>query len=325
MKINKAIVVTGAAGFIGSVLVTALNRKGYTNLILVDDFSNRNKVLHLQGKQYAAKVHREQFFEWMQKHHEEVHTVFHLGAKTDTTIEDKEIFRILNTDYTKRLFELCTEYDIPFIYASSAATYGNGEHGYDDTVDLELLAPLNEYAKSKHEIDLWITSQRKTPTFWAGFKFFNVYGPNESHKGRMASVVYHAYNQIMKNGYATLFKSHNPEYKDGEQMRDFVYVKDVVEVLIYCFEHQPKKGIFNLGTGKAATFLELVNALFSAINHNGKIQFVDTPENIRANYQYFTEAKMEQLDQAGYPQLFTNIKDGVQDYAANYLDAGNEY
>ncbi|MBX9448368.1 MAG: ADP-glyceromanno-heptose 6-epimerase [Taibaiella sp.] len=266
------------------------------------------------------------FFDWLAQHPGTVDTIVHLGARTDTTLTDKQVFKILNVDYTKRLFEWCTEHDIPFIYASSAATYGNGAHGYrDDESLLPQLEPLNQYARSKQEIDLWITDQKKKPPFWAGFKFFNVYGPNESHKGRMASVVYHAYNEILKNGYVTLFKSHHKDYKDGEQLRDFVYVKDVVRVLIYFLEHQPKSGIFNLGTGKADTFLSLVQALFEAIGHQGKVKFIDTPENIRENYQYFTEANMEKLRLAGYTGVFADIREGVADYAVNYLETAEQF
>lgn len=325
MNKDKSIVITGAAGFIGSCVVAALNEKGYENLILVDDFSRLDKTIHLVGKKYQSKVHREQFFEWMLQHHEDIDTVLHLGAKTDTTLQDKEIFRILNIDYTKRLFELCTMFNISFYYASSAATYGNGELGYNDHMDIDQLKPLNEYAKSKQQVDEWIVSQRNQPSHWAGFKFFNVYGPNESHKGRMASVVYHAYQEILKNGCVTLFRSHHPDYKDGEQMRDFVYVKDVANVLIYFLENHPQNGIFNLGTGKAQTFIDLVNGLFKAINHQGKIKFVDTPLNIRDNYQYFTEANIEKLRNAGYTFTFRNLEDGIRDYAIHYLETSQQY
>lgn len=326
MKQAQTIVITGAAGFIGSVMVGMLNELGYTQLILVDDFSRKEKAPNLLGKKFNQKVHREQFFDWLAQHPDTVDAIIHLGARTDTTLTDKQVFKILNVDYTKRLFEWCTEHNIPFIYASSAATYGNGAHGYsDDESLLPQLDPLNQYAKSKQEIDLWITDQKKKPSFWAGFKFFNVYGPNESHKGRMASVVYHAYNEILKNGYVTLFKSHHKDYKDGEQLRDFIYVKDVVRILIYFLEHQPKSGIFNLGTGKAATFLSLVQALFEAIGHQGKIKFIDTPENIRENYQYFTEANIEKLRAAGYTGVFADIREGIADYAVNYLETTEQF
>lgn len=327
MNQNRKIVVTGAAGFIGSILVTTLNLSGYEQLILVDDFSNKDKAINLKGKKYELKVHRDQFMDWLQQHPDnDIAAVFHLGARTDTTSIDKKIFKQLNVNYSKALFEWCAEHDVPFLYASSAATYGNGEHGYnDDESSISLLRPINEYAKSKHEVDLWILAQQQKPTHWYGFKFFNVYGPNEAHKGRMASVVFHAYQEILKNGCVTLFKSHNKKYKDGEQMRDFVYVKDVCKVLLYFFENLPNNGIYNLGTGRATTFLRLVQSLFDAIGHQGDIRFKDTPEDIRDNYQYFTEANIEKLRAAGYTASFTNVQEGVKDYASEYLEAATHY
>lgn len=325
MKKSQTIVVTGAAGFIGSVMVATLNEYGYDNLILVDDFSRKEKVQNLIGRNFSLKVHRDQFFEWLDQHPDTVDAIIHLGARTDTTITDRQIFKTLNVDYTKNIFEYCTEHDIPLLYASSAATYGDGSLGYDDHEEiLDQLEPLNQYAKSKHEVDLWIMDQKKKPSFWAGFKFFNVYGPNEAHKGRMASVVYHAYQEILRNGTVTLFKAHRKDYADGEQARDFVYVKDVVNVLVYFLEQKPQSGIFNLGTGSASTFKSLVASLFDAIRHKGNIRYIDTPENIRENYQYFTEAKIDKLRAAGYIEPFASIEEGVKDYAVKYLEAAEQ-
>lgn len=319
MSSEKQIIITGAAGFIGSALVAALNEKGYSNLILVDDFSQTEKLPNLYNKKYQRKIHREQLTDWLEKNKPEIHCIFHLGARTDTISTDKSIFRKLNIEYTQELFTWCTEHDVPFYYASSAATYGNGEQGYSDNI-FDSLKPLNEYAKSKHVVDLWILSQKERPTYWAGFKFFNVYGPNEYHKGRMASVVWHAYKQILSGGYITLFRSHHPDFEDGGQKRDFVYVKDVTSVLIHFMEQRPESGIYNLGTGKAATFLELAHAVIDSINHPVPIRFIDTPENIRANYQYFTQADISKLRAAGYTLPFKTIQEGVQDYVQNYLE-----
>lgn len=321
MSDKKLIIITGAAGFIGSCLVAYLNENNYQNLVLVDDFSRKEKAVNLLDKKYQAKVHREQFFDWLENHFSEVEMILHLGAKTDTTIQESAIFKKLNTEYTKQLFDFCVEKDIRLIYASSAATYGNGEYGYkDDENIISKLQPLNPYAVSKNEIDKYIFRQEDKPSQIVGLKFFNVYGPNESHKGRMASVIFHAYGEILKRGYVTLFKSHNPTYADGEQMRDFIYVKDVVKVIHFMMQHPEVSGLFNLGTGNARTFKDLVNALFDSIQHKATIKYIDTPENIRNNYQYFTQAEMEKLNSVGYKEAFYTLEEGVKDYATNYLE-----
>lgn len=321
MSDPKLIIITGAAGFIGSCLVAYLNEKNYHNLVLVDDFSRKDKAGNLLNKSYEAKVHRDQLFDWMENHFSQVEMIIHLGAKTDTTIQENTIFKKLNTEYTKQLFDFCVEKNIRLIYASSAATYGNGEFGYKDEENIiSKLQPLNPYAVSKNDIDKYIFRQEEKPEQLVGLKFFNVYGPNESHKGRMASVIYHAYGEILKRGYVTLFKSHNAEYADGEQMRDFIYVKDVVKVIHFMMEHPKVSGLYNLGTGKARTFKDLVNALFVSIQHKATIQYIDTPENIRNNYQYFTQAEMEKLHAAGYNEAFYTLEEGVEDYAKNYLE-----
>src|SRR5690554_4457294 len=320
------IVVTGAAGFIASCLVSKLNQEGFKDIILVDDFSNTEKNKNFEGKTYTDKIERKFFSEWLDNNHQLVQFIFHLGARTDTTEFDKAIFDELNLDYSKEIWNKCVEYGLPLVYASSAATYGMGELGYkDDHSIVEQLKPLNPYGDSKNDFDKWVLKQEKQPYFWAGLKFFNVYGPNEYHKGRMASVIFHAYNQITKTGEMKLFASHHPDYKDGEQLRDFVYVKDVVNVCLFLLNHRKDSGIYNLGSGKARTFLDLVNNTFKAMNLTPKISFIPTPEDIRDKYQYFTEADMSKLKAIGYNQPFTSLEDGVEDYVKNYLTTATYY
>jgi len=314
------IVVTGAAGFIGSCLVGKLNEEGFTDIIPVDDFSHPEKEKNLEGKKFTEKVDRRDFTGWLKNNHRFVQFIFHLGARTDTTEFNTAIFDELNLNYSKDVWKACVEYGLPLVYASSAATYGGGELGYDDNHDIiSKLKPLNPYGVSKNDFDIWALRQDKKPYFWAGLKFFNVYGPNEYHKGRMASVIFHAFNQVNTTGKMKLFRSHNPDYKDGEQLRDFVYVKDVVEVCLFLLNHRKDSGIYNLGSGKARTFLDLVKATFAAMGKPENIEFVDTPADIRDKYQYFTEANMNKLRAIGYPKPFTKLEDGVKDYVGNYL------
>ena len=318
------IVVTGAAGFIGSVLVGRLNEAGFNDLILVDDFSHQDKELNLEKKVFAEKIHRDDFFQWFDAHPNDVEMVLHIGARTDTTEFDKNVFDILNLNYSKQMWQCCVEHQIPLIYASSAATYGMGEFGYDDNHSIvEKLKPLNPYGESKNDFDKWALKQDSQPPFWAGLKFFNVYGPNEYHKGRMASVILHAFGQINETGKVKLFRSHNPDFKDGEQLRDFVYVKDVVEVIFFLMTNKPESGLYNLGTGKARTFVDLANATFAALDLKPVIEFIDTPEDIRDKYQYFTEANMKKLIAAGYTKSFQSLEEGIGDYVKNYLKTGN--
>lgn len=314
------IVVTGAAGFIGSCLIQKLNDEFFLDIVAVDDFSNEEKNKNIQGKTISQKVDRNEFFPWLKENHKLVQFIFHIGARTDTTEFDKNIFDELNLNYSKELWELCIEFGLPLVYASSAATYGMGELGFEDNHEIiPDLKPLNPYGESKNDFDIWALKQEKQPYYWAGLKFFNVYGPNEYHKGRMASVIFHAFNQIKKTGKMKLFRSHNPDYKDGEQIRDFIYVKDVTEVCFFLMNHRKNSGIYNLGTGKARTFLDLVKATFKAMGLKPEIEFIDTPEDIRDKYQYFTEAKMKKLKGIGYSQPFTSLEDGVEDYVKNYL------
>ncbi len=315
------IVVTGAAGFIGSALIGELLREGWQDIVAVDDFSRADKAPNLAGKHLTAKVDRSVFFSWLETNEKLVQFIFHLGARTDTTEFDRTIFDELNVRYSQRMWEACVKFGIPLVYASSGATYGEGELGYGDEDDTlsDRLKPLNPYGDSKNDFDKWALKQEQKPFFWAGLKFFNVYGPNEYHKGRMASVVFHAFNQISASGGMKLFRSHRADYKDGEQLRDFVYVKDVCSVCLFLMEHRKNSGLYNLGSGKARTFLDLARATFKAMDKSENITFVDTPADIRDKYQYFTEARMEKLRSIGYDKPFTTLEEGVKDYVTNYL------
>ena len=327
------IVVTGAAGFIGSCMVSKLNNKGFRDIILADDFSKTVKNPNTAHKSFLEKVERNVFFSCLSLHAKEVEFIFHLGARTDTTEFNMAIFDELNLNYSKDIWNACCKYRIPLIYASSAATYGDGSLGYSD-LDSSLsfsLTPLNPYGVSKNEFDKWVLQQEQTPPYWFGLKFFNVFGPNEYHKGRMASVVYHAFNQVDRrtseqgNSMVRLFRSHNPEYKDGEQLRDFIYVKDVTDVMYFLMNHPADSGIYNLGTGNARTFLDLVNAVFAALNLPPAIEFIDTPADIRDKYQYFTQAGMQKLREIGYSRPFYSLEDAVEEYVQGYLVEGGVY
>lgn len=309
------IVVTGAAGFIGSQLVHKLNKEGFKALIAVDKFDNEAKNKNLSGAAIQERVDRDIFMAWLDSNYEEVEFIFHLGARTDTTEFDRELLWRLNTEYSKEVWKRCVQYQLPLVYASSAATYGMGEWGYKDDESLPpKLKPLNPYGESKNEFDIWALEQEEKPFFWAGLKFFNVYGPGEYHKGRMASVIWHAYNQIQANGKMKLFRSHHPDFKDGEQQRDFVFVKDVVQVCYWLMHHRQHSGLYNLGTGKARSFNDLTRAVFTALGKEPLIEYIDTPADIRDKYQYFTEADMHKLRAIGYSQPFSELEEGVKEY-----------
>jgi ADP-L-glycero-D-manno-heptose 6-epimerase len=376
MNKDSKIIITGAAGFIGSYMTGYLNNQGYENLILVDEFDEKEKELNLHKKKYLVRVERDNFFDWISKENIDVDFIFHLGARTDTTEFDYSIHEKLNVEYSKKIWNYCVEKNlhtgrqgIPLIYASSAATYGSGELGYKDDHDLvDKLQPLNPYGISKNEFDKWVLKEtnnsrptthdsrltsHSSPPFWAGLKFFNVYGPNEYHKGRMASVVFHAFNQIEETGKVKLFKSHKVEYKDGEQLRDFIYVEDVCRVMFWMMEAVSRQlsvvngqsknsptthnsqlttdhsrltpGLYNLGTGNARTFIDLVTPIFTSLNLPVKIEFIDTPQDIREKYQYFTQADMNKLRNAGYDQQFFSLEDGVKTYVQNFLISHKYY
>ncbi|MCZ6520382.1 MAG: ADP-glyceromanno-heptose 6-epimerase [Bacteroidetes bacterium] len=314
------IIVTGAAGFIGSCLISRLNEANFNAIIAVDKFDNAIKNKNLEGKKLLEKVDRDLFVQWLDNNYKEVDFIFHLGARTDTTEFDFALLERLNTNYSKQVWQQCVKYQIPLVYASSAATYGLGENGYDnDETIIPQLIPLNPYGISKNEFDKWVLEQEQKPFFWAGLKFFNVYGPNEYHKDRMASVIWHAFNQISNNGKMKLFRSHHQDYKDGEQKRDFIYVKDAIEVCYFLMHHRKDSGIYNLGTGKARTFLDLTRATFQALDAAETIEFIDTPDDIREKYQYFTQANMDKLRLFGYEKPFWSLETGIRDYVQNYL------
>ena len=327
------IVVTGAAGFISSVFVQYLNEQGLNQLLLVDDFGVEAKRNNWETKNYIKVIERQAFLAQLEGDAFEIDLIVHLGARTDTTEFNYAIHEELNVEYSKSLWHYATAKKIPFIYASSAATYGAGEHGYEDSHDiLDQLQPLNPYGVSKNEFDKWAIAQTEHPPYWTGLKFFNVYGPNEAHKGRMASVIFHAFNQIKSAGVVKLFKSHRPEFKDGEQLRDFIYVKDLVAVIDWMMHtmlsqewSSNKNGLFNLGTGKARSFYDLAANTFIAQGLTPNIEFVDMPEDIRDKYQYFTEANMNKLRAAGYDKPFSTLEEGVKDYVANYLVPGKAF
>lgn len=314
------IVITGAAGFIASYLAKRLNDAGHTNLILVDDFSIESKKRNWTTLQFDRCIDREAFLPWFEDNSKFIDFVFHLGARTDTTEKSQEILDHLNLQYSQTIWQICSQAQIPLVYASSAATYGLGEFGYKDEHSLsQKLQPLNLYGKSKNDFDIWALAQEATPPHWYGLKFFNVYGPNEYHKGRMASVVLHTFKQIKEKGSMQLFKSHHPDYKDGEQLRDFVYVKDVSKVCEFLMQQLPQSGLYNLGSGKARTFYDLARLTFEALDLAPQISFIDTPLDIRDKYQYFTQADMSKLLNAGYTGGFHSLEQGVSDYVKAHL------
>jgi len=326
---NSVIVVTGAAGFIGSCMVQWLNENGFENLLLVDDFGEEEKRKNWESKKYTRIIERQAFFDWLADQQPAIDLIIHLGARTDTTEFNYSIHEALNVQYSEDIWNYATLHQLPLIYASSAATYGAGEQGYNDDHQYpEKLKPLNPYGVSKNEFDKWALQQpvNHQPPCWTGLKFFNVYGPNEYHKHRMASVIWHAVNQIKAKGVVQLFKSHRPDYKDGQQLRDFIYVKDVVDVIGWMAARMLQNqwdanlnGLYNLGTGKARSFNDLVTASFDALSIPVNIQYIDMPEDIRNTYQYFTEANMKKLHNAGYHQPMHTLEEGVTDYVTHYL------
>ena len=315
------IIVTGAAGFIGSYFVGKLNQAGFDNLVLVDKYDDPIKEKNLNNKNFHSLVDRDDFLKWLSLNKKNAEIVFHLGARTDTFGLEPEIYQQLNLHYSQKLWTDCTKLNIPLVYASSAATYGDGSFGFsDDHGRIRDLQPLNLYAWSKHDFDMWVLNQKKTPGFWAGLKFFNVYGPNEYHKGAMASVIMQAFNRIRQTGEMKLFRSEREDYRDGEQKRDFIFVDDIADVLLFFMENQKTPGIYNVGTGKARSYLDLTNAVFKSMKLSPEIRFIDTPKEIRGRYQYFTEADIRKLRETGYHKSFTELETGVEQYVSNFLE-----
>ncbi|GLR16736.1 ADP-glyceromanno-heptose 6-epimerase [Portibacter lacus] len=314
------IIVTGAAGFIGSCMISYLQSEQISDIIAIDDFDQEYKEANYIHKEGILKVDRKEAFKFIETNANELDTIIHLGARTDTVDPDPQIFLELNIDYSKQIWELCAKHQIQLIYASSAATYGDGAFGFSDQMeDISVLKPLNEYGRSKQIFDEWLLEQDEAPTNWIGLKFFNVYGPNEYHKARMASVIFHAYNQIKETGKMKLFRSHRADFENGMQLRDFIYVKDVCSTIVSLMQNPIKSGIYNLGTGKARSFLDLVTATFDAMDITPNIEYIDIPKDIRDNYQYFTEANMVKLSDEMGEIEFSSLEDGVTDYVKNYL------
>ena len=319
------IVLTGAAGFIGSCMLSYLNERGIEDILLVDRLGEKSKWKNLLNKKFTDFIERDQFIFDLEEF-TDISLIIHLGACADTTEFNLDYLMEVNYEYSKLLFEFATFREIPMIYASSAATYGAGEKGYnDDEEKIFELSPLNPYGFSKQIFDQWVLQQIQKPPFWAGLKFFNVYGPNEYHKGRMASVVFHSYKQLLETGKIRLFKSHKEGFEDGEQLRDFIYVKDIVKVIYYLCKNQTNSGIYNLGTGKARTFKDLASAVINETIPSAKIEYFDMPEDIREKYQYFTEADISKLKSIGYKEKFYSLEEGIKDYIKNYLSKNYLY
>lgn len=316
------IVVTGANGFIGSALVTTLNKKGFDKLCLVDAITPEERASLLKNKKYSVFFHRDSFLSQLanESFSSSVKGIFHMGACSSTTEMNRAYLKEVNTDYSIELFKFCTQRQIPYLYASSGAVYGDGTHGFDDVGTSEKYTPLNPYGDSKREMDLWVEKQTQTPPRWYGLRFFNVYGPNEYFKQDMASVVFKAYHQIKETGRLRLFKSYHPDYKDGEQMRDFVYVKDICNWMVSLYTSPgPASGIYNMGFGQARTWLDLAKNIFENMDRPLNIEWIEMPESIRPQYQYFTEAKMQKLSSQGLQPPHWSIESGVKDYVKNYL------
>ena len=316
------IIVTGGAGFIGSCVVRTLNDAGIEDIIIVDDIASTDKWLNMRNKKYIKYVHKSEFLEELRTY-EGVESIIHMGAQSSTTERNFDYLWKNNFEYTKELWNYCAYKQISFIYASSAATYGNGTEGFDDKMDIDRLRPLNGYGYSKQIFDLWAKHQAiSAPQQHVGLKFFNVYGPNEYFKGSMASMIFHGYKQIQESGKIKLFKSCNPNYADGGQLRDFVYVKDICDVIFWLLNHKDVSGLFNVGTGRAQSFSELAEATFCALGIEPNIEYIDMPEHLKEKYQYYTKAEISKLREAGYDRKFMDLKMGAKDYVCEHLAKG---
>ncbi len=320
------IVITGAAGFIGSVCVSNINKKGRTDIMAVDVLGCEDRWKNLNGLQFNDYIERDDLPKLLHAGKlGKIDAIIHMGADSSTTQMDMSFLVRNNYEYTKTLAEYCVSTGTRFIYASSAATYGDGAQGYtDDETKLETLQPLNPYGFSKQLFDLWARQNGYLKRI-VGLKFFNVYGPNEYHKKEMRSMIHKAFGQVMDTGKVKLFKSYRPEYKDGEQVRDFIYVTDAVEMILHFLENRKISGIFNVGTGEAQSWNRLATAVFSALNKPVNIEYIDMPENIRNQYQYYTKAEITKIRQSGYTAKITPLEDGIRDYVQKYLISGNRY
>ena len=319
-------IVTGGAGFIGSNLLAVLEARGIGPLAVIDTCDNPHKSRNIEKRRGVELVAPEQAFSFLDKHAADLDAIFHLGALTSTTERDVERLDEINVRLSRALWSWCAAHNTPFIYASSAATYGDGALGFDDNNSVEALSrlkPLNPYGQSKHTFDLWVANEVEAgsaaPPVWAGLKFFNVYGPNEFHKGDQASLVPQIYRKAAKGEPYPLFRSHNPNFKDGGQKRDFVFVDDCCDVMIWLTEQKEVGHLFNLGTGAARTFFDLATSVYEATGTAADVVYRDTPTNIRDQYQYFTEARMDRLRAAGYLKPFTKLEDGVTITVQKYL------
>jgi ADP-L-glycero-D-manno-heptose 6-epimerase len=333
---EEMIIISGGSGFIGSALLWRLNQLSIREVMIVDNWHTSPKWLNIRTLHYTEAMHKDDFLPWLTAGADgsTIEAIFHLGACSSTEEKDLDYLWRNNVHYSMALFRYCTKNAIPFIYASSAATYGAAEEGFaDDHAQAATLQPINPYGLSKKLFDTWVLNQKECPPLWVGLKFFNVFGPNEYHKGSMRSLVCKAVPQIEKSGKVGLFRSHRAGIADGEQKRDFIYVKDVVEVMVHFWQESKnqaigarRSGIYNVGSGQARTFYDLAQAVFAALEKPCEISWIDMPESIREGYQYFTEARMEKLrEQGGYTKPFTSLEAGVQEYVRSYLKGGESF